>query len=119
MIAADNDPPYDELFRKDRLAFTEHFASAIHSSGLPDDIMVRLPSIMVDDELQVFHSSIGSKGAYAHWATKYAVRSARWISAAIEALDEFVLVFPDVVSSSGVRSVRARLLEIQDDGLGL
>ena len=119
MIAADNDAPYDELFRKDRLAFTEHFASAIHSSGIPDDIMVHLPSIMLDDELQIFHSSIGSKGAYAHWVTKYAVRSARWVRAATDALDEFVLVFPDMASSSGVRSVRARLLKLQDDGLGL
>jgi len=119
IIAADNDPPRDELFRKDRLAFTEHFASAIHSSGLPDDITIHLPSIMTDDELQVFHSSIGSKGAYAHWATKYAVRSARWVRAATEALDEFVLFFPDMTSSSGVRSVRARLLKMQDDGLGL
>lgn len=119
MIAAGHDPPHDELFRKDRLTFTEHFASAIHSSGLPDDIMVYLTSIMADDELQVFQSSIGSKGAYAHWATKYAVRSARWVRAATEALDEFVLVFPDMANISGVLSVHARLLEMQDDGLGL
>jgi hypothetical protein len=121
MIAAGSDPPHDELFREDRLAFTEHFASAIRSSGLPDDIMVHLPSIMADDELQVFQSSIGSKaskGVYAHWATKYAVRSARWVGAAIEALDEFVRVFPDMANSSGVLLVRARLLEMQDDGLG-
>ena len=119
MIAAVNDPPHDELFRKDRVAFTRHFASAIHSSCVSDDILVHLSSIMADDELQVFQSSIKSKGAYAHWVTKYAVRSARWVRAATEALDEFVLVHPDMASSSGVLSVRARLLEMQDDGLGL
>jgi hypothetical protein len=74
MIAAANDPLHNELFGKDRLPFTEHFASAIPSSGLPDDIMVHLPSILADDKLQVFQSPIGSKGAYAHWVTKYAVR---------------------------------------------
>ena len=119
MIAAGNDPPHDELFRKDRLAFTEHFASAIRSSDLPDDIIVHLPSIMADDELQVFQSSIGSKGVYAYWATKYAVRSARWVGAATEALDEFVRGFPNMANSSGVLLVRARLLEMEDDGLGL
>lgn len=112
MIAVGNDPLHDEMFRKDRLLFTELFASAIRSCGLPDDIIVHLPSIMANEELQIFQSSIGSKGVYAHWVTKYAVRSACWIRAATEALDEFVLLFPDMAGSSGVLSVRARLLEM-------
>ncbi|KAF8526960.1 hypothetical protein BU17DRAFT_82459 [Hysterangium stoloniferum] len=116
MIAADNNPPHDELFRKDRLVFTDHFASVIRSSGLPDDIMVRLLSILADDELQVFQSSIQNKGVYAHWVTKYAVRSVRWVRAATKALDEFVLVHPDMANLSEVLSVRVRLLEMQDDG---
>ena len=72
MITVGSDPLHDEMFRKDRLLFTELFASAIRSCGLPDDIIVHLPSIMTNEELQIFQSSIGSKGVYAHG--KYAVQ---------------------------------------------
>ena len=74
---------------------------------------------MANDELQIFQLSIRSKGVCAHWITKYAIQSAHWIRAATEALDEFVLVHPDMASLSGVLSVCAYLLEMQDNGLGL
>ncbi|KAG1733016.1 kinase-like domain-containing protein [Suillus paluster] len=115
MIAVGNDPLHDEIFREDRLVFTEHFTSAIHPSGLSDDIKARLPSLMIDDELQTFQLSIGSKGVYAHWVTKYAVRSVHWVNAAIVALDLFVLAHPEMASLSGVLSARVRLLEMQAD----
>ncbi|KAG2363234.1 hypothetical protein BDR07DRAFT_1404957 [Suillus spraguei] len=54
---ASNDPPYVILLCKDRLAFTEHFTAAIHSSNLFDDILVRLPCLMAGDEMQTFHLS--------------------------------------------------------------
>jgi len=118
MIAAGNNPLHDELFRKDRLTFTEHFTSAIHSSNLPEDISARLPALLADDELQTFQLSIGSKGVYAHWATKYAVRTAQWIKAATGALDTFVLAHPEMATLSKVVSVRVRLLEMQEDKSG-
>ncbi|KAF8962997.1 kinase-like domain-containing protein [Flammula alnicola] len=117
MIAADNDPLHD-AFHKDRLAFIDHFASAISSSGLPDDIAVHLPSIMADDELQIFQSSIGSKGVYAYWVTKYSVRSTQWIKAATRALDKFILTHPEMANLSEVLSVRVCLLGMQEEGFG-
>jgi hypothetical protein len=116
MIAAENDPPHDELRRQDRLAFVEHFTSAIRLSGIPDNIAVHLPSILADDELQVFHSSILSKGAYALWVAKYCVRSARWAKAAVNALDKYVLAHPETASLPAVNSVRVHLSEMQEEG---
>jgi thiaminase len=118
MIAVYNDPLNDEIFRKDRLVFTEYFTSAIHSSSLPGDITALLPSLMADDELQTFHMSIPSKGVYAQWVTKYAIRSTRWIKAAVGALDTFVLAHPEMARLSEVLSVRVRLLDLQEDGSG-
>jgi thiaminase len=115
MIAVEND--HDGLFRKDRLSFMDHFASAIGSSSLRDVIAVHLPSMMVNEELQIFHSSIGSKGVYALWVTKYSVHSTQWIKAATEALDEYVLARPEMASLSEVLSVRVRLLGMQEEGL--
>jgi hypothetical protein len=114
MIAVDSDPPHDERFRGDRLAFTEHFTSAICSSSLHDDIVAGLPSLIADDELQVFQLSIRSKGVYALWVTKYAVRSARWVKAATRALDKFVLAHPEMARLPEVLSVQVHLLEMQD-----
>ena len=59
MITADNDP-LPEAFREDRLVFIHHFTSTIRSSSIPnsDDIAIQLPSMMADDELQLFHLSI-------------------------------------------------------------
>lgn len=116
MIAAGNNPPHDELYRQDRLVFIEHFTSAIRLSGIPDNITVHLPSILADDELQVFHSSICSKGVYAHWVAKYCVRSARWVKAAVNALDKYVLAHPEMAHIPEVDSVRAHLSEIQEEG---
>jgi hypothetical protein len=116
MIATDNDPHHDEFFHDDRLAFIEHFTSAIHVSGLHDDVKACLPAIIADDELQTFQLSVRSKGVYAHWVTKYAVRSAQWVKAAIGALDTFVLAHPEMARLSEILSVRARLLEMQADG---
>jgi thiaminase len=112
MIAVDHDPPHDKLFREDRLAFTDHFTSAVHASSLPADIAAGLPSLLIDDELQTFQLSIGSKGVYAQWVTKYAIRSAQWIEAATRALDAFVLAHPEMAKLSEVHSVRVRLSEI-------
>jgi hypothetical protein len=117
LIAVGNDPPHDALFSKDRLSFIDHFASAIRHSTLPDYITVHLPSVMGDDELQIFQSSIGSKGIYAYWVTKYCIRSTQGVGVAIRALDKFVLAHPEMASLSEIFSVRVRLLEMQKEGI--
>ena len=116
MIAAGNDPPHNELLSKDRLAFTEHFAS---QSVIPDDIMIHLPSILADDKLQIFQSSIRSTDVYAHRVTKYSVHNAQWIKAASGALDKFLLAHPEMASLCEVNSVRVRLLGMQEKVFGL
>jgi len=116
LIAVGNDPSHDAPFSEDRLSFIDHFASAIRSSNLPDYITVHLPSVMENDELQIFQSSIGSKGIYAYWVTKYCIRSTQWVEAAIRALDKFVLAHPEMASLSF--SVRVRLLEMLKEGMG-
>lgn len=117
MITADNDPLHD-AFRKDRLVFIDHFTSTISSSGLRDDIAIRLPFIMADDELQLFHLSVSSKGAYARWVTKYSIRSSLWIKAATGALDKFILTHPEFGNSAVVLSVRISLLGMQEEAFG-
>jgi len=114
MITADNDPLHD-AFRKDRLVFIDHFTSTISSSGLRDDIAIRLPFIMADDELQLFHLSVRSKGAYARWVTKYSIRSPLWIKAATGALDKFILNHPEFGNSTVTLYVRISLLQMQED----
>jgi hypothetical protein len=97
MIAVGDDPSHDELFLKDGLSFTEHFASALRSSGLPNDIAAQLLSILLDEELQAFQSAIQSKCFYAYWVAKYLVRRAEWFNAAAGALDKFVQADPKMV----------------------
>ncbi|TFK32240.1 hypothetical protein BDQ12DRAFT_716531 [Crucibulum laeve] len=117
MISAGNNLPHDTLLHKDRLAFIDHFSSAISSSDLHDDIVVHLLSIMANDELQVFQSSIKSKGVYAYWVTKYSIRSTQWIKAASRALDKFILAHPEMASWSEVLSSdKFSLLEIRIGG---
>jgi len=99
-MAVGTDPPHDALFSEDRLSFIDHFPSAIRSSSLPDYITVHLPSVMENDELQIFQSSIGSKGIHAYWVTKYCIRSTPGVEAAIRALDKFVLAHPEMASLS-------------------
>ena len=121
MITADYDP-LPEAFREDRLVFIDHFTSAIRSSDLPnsDDIAIQLPSMMADDELQLFHLSIRSKGIYARWVTKHSVRSSRWIKAATGALDKFIHSHPEFSNLAAVLSVRVSLLRLgmQEEGFG-
>ena len=121
MITADYDP-LPEAFREDRLVFIDHFTSAIRSSDLPNsnDIAIQLPSMMADDELQLFHLSIQSKGIYARWVTKHSVRSSRWIKAATGALDKFVRSHPEFSNLAAVLSVRVSLLRLgmQEEGFG-
>ena len=50
MIAVGDDSSPDDLFLKDRLSFIKHFASSLHSSGLPNDITARLLLIVADEE---------------------------------------------------------------------
>jgi hypothetical protein len=116
MITADNDS-LSEAFRADRLVFIDHFTSTIRSSSLPNsfDIANQLPSMMADDELQLFHLSIKSKGAYARWVTKHSVRSFRWIKAATGALDKFILSHPEFSNLAVVLSVRVSLLGMQKE----
>ena len=59
---------------------------------------------MADDELQSFQLMIGSKGGYAYWVTKYAVRGAQWVKAASGALDASVLAHPEMARLSQVHS---------------
>lgn len=119
MITADNDP-LPGAFREDRLVFIEHFTSTIRSSSFPnsDDIAIQLPSMLTDDELQLFHLSIQSKGAYARWVTKHSVRSSRWIKAATGALDKFIHSHPEFSNLAAVLSVRVSLLGMQEEGSG-
>jgi len=111
IISADNDPL--QLYRRDRQTFMELFASAVDASNLLANIKAYLPPILADDELQIFHTALGSKGAYADWVAKYCVRSAQWIMAAAEALDRFLLAHPEMTNSPEAISVRARLLDMQ------
>ncbi|KAG1800570.1 uncharacterized protein BJ212DRAFT_1487957 [Suillus subaureus] len=115
MIPASNDPPYKELFRKDRLAFTEHFTAAIRSFSLSNDsdIPARSPFLMTDDELQTFQLLIKSKSVYTHWVTKYAIRIARYIEAATGALDAFVTAHSEMAE---VLPVHLYLYEVQEGG---
>ena len=53
MRAVGNDRLNDALFSKDRLAFIDHFVSAIWKSSVLDNIIVHLPSILGDEELQI------------------------------------------------------------------
>jgi hypothetical protein len=117
MITVDNDPLPD-AFQKDRLVFIDQFTSIISSSDLRDDIAIQLPSIMADDELQLFHLSLMSKGAYARWVTKYSIRSSMWIKAATGALDKFILTHPEFGNLAVVLSVRVSLLGMQEEGFG-
>ena len=114
-MIAGNDSPKDTMFLKDRKTFIDHFSSVIGYSGLGDDIVVHLRSIIADEELQIFYSSIGSKSVYAHWVTKYCVRSTQWINAVITALDKFILAHPktEQANLSEIRSVLVRLSEMQ------
>lgn len=112
IIAAGNNPPQDALFHQDRLKFIEYFLSAIRLSDIRCDIAAELLSILVDEELQIFQSSIGSKGIYAYWVTKYCIRSTRWIEAATTALDKFILAHTEMGNLPEVLSVRVRLLEL-------
>jgi hypothetical protein len=114
LIVVGNDPLHDALFSEDRMSFIDHFASAIRSSSLLDHIAVHLPS-MENDELQIFQSSIGSKGIYAYWVKKYCICSTQWVEAAIRALDKFVLTHPEMACLSF--SVCVHLLEMQKEGM--
>ena len=116
MIAAGSNLPHDEQLRNDRLAFTEHFTSAIRRSDIPDDITVHLSSLMGNDELQIFQLSIQSKDVYAHWVTKYCVRNTHWVEAAARALEKYTLARPEMASVSEVTAVRLRLSRIREQG---
>lgn len=118
MIGAVDYSPFGALFHEDRVAFVNHLASALSSSDLSIDIAVHLRSIMADEELQTFHASIRSIGVYTEWVAKYSIRSTQSVKAAIRSLDKFVLAHPDMAGSSQVASVRARLLEMQEEGIG-
>ena len=113
MIAVGDDSSPDDLFLKDRLSFIKHFASSLHSSGLPNDITARLLLIVADEEQQVFQSAIQSKGFYAYWVEKYLVHRAEWFNAAAGALDRFVQANPKMAGSAEVISLQARLLNFR------
>lgn len=108
----------DDLFLKDRLSFIEHFASSLHSSGVPDDTIAQLLPIVADEEQQAFQLAIGSKGFYAYWVGKYLVRRAEWFNAAAGALDRFVQGNPEMAGSAEVMSIQARLLNFRESRLG-
>lgn len=118
MIALRDDPSPDDLFLKDRLSFIEHFASSLHSSGVPDDTIAQLLPIVADEEQQAFQLAIGSKGFYAYWVGKYLVRRAEWFNAAAGALDRFVQGNPEMAGSAEVMSIQARLLNFRESRLG-
>ena len=113
MIAVGDDSSPDDLFLKDRLSFIKHFASSLHSSGLPNDITARLLLIVADEEQQAFQSAIQSKGFYAYWVEKYLVHRAEWFNAAAGALDRFVQANPKMAGSAEVISIQARLLNFR------
>ncbi|PPQ93382.1 hypothetical protein CVT25_007091 [Psilocybe cyanescens] len=118
MIAVSDDPSHDELFLEDRLSFIKHFSSALHSSGLPDDIAAQLPPIVENEEQQVFQSAIGSKSFYAYWVGKYLVHYAEWFDAARGALDRFIQSHPKMAGLPEVLSIHAHLLNLLERHLG-
>ena len=119
IITLANDSLYGaSKYHKDRLAYVNPFPLAINSAGLPAEIAVPLPSILLNDELQMAHAPIGSKENYAYWLMKYCVCSPKWINAASKALDKFLLALETNLKMANlpkVLSVRVRLLEMQEE----